>query len=159
MAPKHKASDAGNSTGGKSSHSNNSNYRHGNSERGIGNTNGNSAASERASGGTGGGNERSNSGAGHAEKSSSSNAASAGAKRKAESPIITIDFADMDINALRRYCRLNKLKPKSKSQEDMSAIATKHWNNVNVKEVDSVAYFLFAVKHRHNVLKLTMPLP
>ncbi|KAF9398791.1 hypothetical protein BGX21_007270 [Mortierella sp. AD011] len=126
--------------------------RQGNSERGHGHANGNSA-SERGGGGSGAGNERSSSGGGHGhahgEKTSSSNAGGgAGAKRKAETPIITVDIADMDINALRRYCRLNKLKPKSKSKDDLAAAATKHWNSVNVKEIDSVAYFLFAVKHR-----------
>lgn len=54
----------------------------------------------------------------------------------------------MDIAALRRYCRLNKLKPSSRSHDDLVAVATKHWQGVNAKEVDSVAYFLFAVKHR-----------
>lgn len=43
---------------------------------------------------------------------------------------------------------MNRLKPKSKAQEDLVAAATKHWNSVNAKEVDSVAYFLYAVKHR-----------
>jgi len=43
---------------------------------------------------------------------------------------------------------LNRLKPKSKAQEDLVAVATKHWNSVNAKEVDTVAYFLYAVKHR-----------
>ncbi|KAF9995948.1 hypothetical protein BGZ79_010325 [Entomortierella chlamydospora] len=150
MAPKQKASE----TSGKSHANNNSNDRQGNSERGHGHANGNSA-SERGGGGSGAGNERSTSGAGHGhghahgEKTSSSNAGSgAGAKRKAETPIITVDIADMDINALRRYCRLNKLKPKSKSKDDLVAAATKHWNSVNAKEIDSVAYFLFAVKHR-----------
>ncbi|KAF9169277.1 hypothetical protein BGX20_010532 [Mortierella sp. AD010] len=148
MAPKQKASE----TSGKSHANNHSNDRQGNSERGHGHANGNSA-SERGGGGSGAGNERSSSGGGHGhahgEKTSSSNAGGgAGAKRKAETPIITVDIADMDINALRRYCRLNKLKPKSKSKDDLAAAATKHWNSVNVKEIDSVAYFLFAVKHR-----------
>ncbi|KAF9115256.1 hypothetical protein BGX27_008377 [Mortierella sp. AM989] len=150
MAPKQKASDAGNNASGKSNNSSNSIDRHGNSERGHGHTNGVSA-SERGGSGSGAGNERSSSGAGHghSEKNSGSNTGGgAGAKRKAEAPIITVDIADMDKNALRRYCRLNKLKPKTKSHDDLVAVATKHWNSINAKEIDSVAYFLFAVKHR-----------
>ncbi|KAF9202764.1 hypothetical protein BGZ49_007098 [Haplosporangium sp. Z 27] len=144
MAPKQKASEAG----GKSNNNNTSNDRQGTSERGHGHTNGTSA-SERG----GGGNERTSSGAGHGhghghgEKTSGANTGG-GTKRKAEAPIISVDIADLEINALRRYCRLNKLKPKSKSREDLATVATKHWNSVNAKEIDSVAYFLFAVKHR-----------
>ncbi|KAF8927984.1 hypothetical protein EDD21DRAFT_410757 [Dissophora ornata] len=162
MAPKQKATDAGpsSSSGGKPSTSggnSHSNDRQGNSERGHGHTNGGSA-SER--GGGPGTNDRSSSGAGHGvDKTLGSSTGGAGTKRKAEMPVITLEFTDMDVAALRRYCRLNKLKPKSKSRDDLVAAASKHWSTVNAKEVDSVAYFLFAVKHRHNVLKLTMPLP
>ncbi|KAF9189699.1 hypothetical protein BGZ51_009340 [Haplosporangium sp. Z 767] len=134
------------------------------SERGSGHggNGGNSGGGNIGSsgGGSGGGHDRSSYGSGDrvhgSEKTSSSNA---GSKRKAETQVITVDFDTMDIAALRRYCRLNKLKPKSKSREDLAAAATRHWSGVPVKEVDSVAHFLFAVKHRHNVLKLTMPLP
>ncbi|KAF9355433.1 hypothetical protein BGX34_010482 [Mortierella sp. NVP85] len=155
MAPKQKAAEGGQaSSGGKAGNSD----RQGNSERGgHGHSNG-ASASER---GSGAGNDRSASGTGHGDKASSGAASGSGVgtKRKAEGPLITVDFADMDMAALRRYCRLNRLKPKSKAQEDLVAAATKHWNSVNAKEVDSVAYFLYAVKHRHNVLKFTMPLP
>ncbi|KAK3810108.1 MAG: hypothetical protein J3Q66DRAFT_352122 [Benniella sp.] len=154
MAPKQKAAEGGQaSSGGKSGNSD----RQGNSERGgHGHSNG-ASASER---GSGAGNDRSSSGTGHGDKASSSAASGSGVgtKRK-EGPLITVDFADMDMAALRRYCRLNRLKPKSKTQEDLVAAATKHWSSVNAKEVDTVAYFLYAVKHRHNVLKFTMPLP
>ncbi|KAI7832753.1 hypothetical protein BC939DRAFT_434283 [Gamsiella multidivaricata] len=158
MAPKQKASDAGSSTStGAKSSNNNPHDRQGNSERGHGGHSNGNAVLERA--GSGVGNDRSSSGTGHGEKGSSLTVSSGTAKRKAEAPLITVDFADMDISALRRYCRLNKLKPKSKARDDLVTAATKHWNSVNAKELDSVAYFLFAVKHRHNVLKLTMPLP
>ncbi|KAG0248215.1 hypothetical protein BG011_000336 [Mortierella polycephala] len=183
MAPKLKSTDTGpTSSGNKASYNssgnnnnNNANNssggghhylsshdRQGHSERGH--SNAANTASERGSGhggsgGSGGGHDRSSYGSGDrahgGEKTLSSNA---GSKRKAEAQLVTVDFDTMDIAALRRYCRLNKLKPKSKSREDLAAIATRHWSGVPVKEVDSVAYFLFAVKHRHNVLKLTMPL-
>jgi hypothetical protein len=59
-----------------------------------------------------------------------------------------VDFGAMDVSALRRYCRLNHLKPKSKTREALVTAATTHWNSTSAQEVDSVAYFLFAVKHR-----------
>lgn len=68
----------------------------------------------------------------------------------------------MDVVTLRRYCRLNKLKPRSKSQEDLASAASKHFEKqVNPKEIDTVAYFLFAVKHRrkcpcHSVLLIAV---
>ncbi|KAG0261663.1 hypothetical protein DFQ27_002820 [Actinomortierella ambigua] len=83
-----------------------------------------------------------------------------GTKRKAEAPLIPVEFDGMDTATLRRYCRVNKLKPKSsKNKDDLVAAATKHWLSVNPKEVDTVAHFLYAVRHKHNVLKLTMPVP
>ncbi|KAF9976257.1 hypothetical protein BGZ73_008899 [Actinomortierella ambigua] len=83
---------------------------------------------------------------------------SSSAKRKAEAPLIPVEFDSMDTATLRRYCRVNKLKPKStKNKDDLVAAATKHWQSVTPKEVDSVAHFLYAVRHKHNVLKLTMP--
>ncbi|KAG0226150.1 hypothetical protein B0O80DRAFT_471166 [Mortierella sp. GBAus27b] len=158
MAPKQKSTEAGQaaSAGGKAA---NSNDRQANSDRGHGHGHSNGAsASERN--GPGAGNDRSSVGAAHGDKGPSTTAAGGvGTKRKAEGPLIILDFAEMDVAALRRYCRLNKLKPKSKAQDDLIAVASKHWNAANAKEVDSVAYFLYAVKHRHNVLKLTMPLP
>ncbi|KAF9897487.1 hypothetical protein BX616_005514 [Lobosporangium transversale] len=163
MAPKQKATEVGGNSnaGGKSG--NHSNDHKGNSERGQGHANGNLAAERGGSGSSGlGGSDRPASTAGgisgDKEKNPSSGSG-ASVKRRAEAPLITVEFADMDIAALRRYCRLNKLKPKSKSRDDLAAAATKHWNTITAKEVDSVAYFLFAVKHRHNTLKLTMPLP
>ena len=59
-----------------------------------------------------------------------------------------VDFSTLDVSALRRYCRLNHLKPKSKTREALVTAATTHWNSTSAQEVDSVAYFLFAVKHR-----------
>ncbi|KAG0234582.1 hypothetical protein BGW41_001095 [Actinomortierella wolfii] len=83
-----------------------------------------------------------------------------GTKRKAEAPLISVEFDSLDTATLRRYCRVNKLKPKStKNKDDLVAAATKHWQSVAPKEVDSVAHFLYAVRHKHNVLKLTMPAP
>ncbi|KAI1313379.1 hypothetical protein EDD11_002689 [Mortierella claussenii] len=156
MAPKQKASDAGqSSSSGNKSSNNNSGDRQGNSERGHGHANG--ATSDRGGSGNMGaiGNDRSSgvaggsSGAHGGEKEKSSHSGSGtGTKRKAETPIITVEFTDMDMPALRRYCRLNKLKPKTKSRDDLVTAAAKHWNSVNAKELDSVAYFLFAVKHR-----------
>ncbi|KAG0086305.1 hypothetical protein BGZ93_001176 [Podila epicladia] len=157
MAPKLKASESGHTSAstpnakGSSSHVGSSTH-HASSDRSHANgTNTHSTASDR---GTPGASERSGT-----QNEKSGSAGSGGVKRKAESQVISVDFNTMDIAALRRYCRLNKLKPSSRSHEDLVAAANKHWQGVNVKEVDSVAYFLFAVKHRHDVLKLTMPLP
>ncbi|KAK3834867.1 MAG: hypothetical protein JOS17DRAFT_772996 [Linnemannia elongata] len=215
MAPKQKATDGGPSSSSKSSsahgnsHSNSEGRIHANgnsSERGGGS----SAAHERASSSSNANNNSSNAATGsstgagsgsangtggggsHTEKGGSSSHAGgsgtigSGTKRKAESPLITVDFSALDVSALRRYCRLNHLKPKSKTREALVTAATTHWNNTSAQEVDSVAYFLFAVKHRQvtlrsklthdlpvlvplrltfgsgdidNVLKLTMPLP
>ncbi|CAO3565951.1 unnamed protein product [Mortierella alpina] len=164
MAPKQKTTEGPSSSGGKSSGTG------GNSNGTGGHGNDRQATSERhnymngSSSGGGAGNDRSSAttGGAHAEKTSSSNtgASNSGTKRKAEAPapLVSVDFNTMELSALRRYCRLHKLKPRSKSREDLAAAAARHWNNVNVKEVDSVAYFLFAVKHRNKVLKLTMPL-
>ncbi|KAG0340537.1 hypothetical protein BG000_011752 [Podila horticola] len=158
MAPKLKAGESGHTSAstpnakGSSSHAGGSSSHHASSsDRGHANgANTHSTASDRGTPGA----ERSGT---QNEKSGSTG--SGGVKRKAESQVISVDFNTMDIAALRRYCRLNKLKSSSRSHDDLVAAATKHWQGVNVKEVDSVAYFLFAVKHRHNVLKLTMPLP
>ncbi|KAG0276337.1 hypothetical protein BGZ95_007684 [Linnemannia exigua] len=184
MAPKQKAADGGSSSNSKSSSAHGNS--HANSEsRGGGHANG--TLSERGTGGSSAAHDRSSSnnnnsntanassnsaggasvngaGGSHSEKGGSSShvggsgTTGSGTKRKAESPLITVDFSALDVAALRRYCRLNHLKPKSKTREALVTAATAHWNNTNAQEVDSVAYFLFAVKHRHNVLKLTMPL-
>ncbi|KAH7052691.1 hypothetical protein BKA57DRAFT_456240 [Linnemannia elongata] len=189
MAPKQKATDGGPSSGSKSSsaHGNSHSNSEGRGGHANGNSSerggGSSAAHERASSSSNANNNSSNAAAGsssgagsglangagggssHTEKGGSSSHAGgsgttgSGTKRKAESPLITVDFSALDVSALRRYCRLNHLKPKSKTREALVAAATTHWNNTSAQEVDSVAYFLFAVKHRHNVLKLTMPLP
>ncbi|KAF9946341.1 hypothetical protein BGZ72_000417 [Mortierella alpina] len=167
MAPKQKSADGPSSSSGKSSGTggnSNGTGGHGNDRQAISerhNYMNGSSTSERSSGA---GNDRSSAAgaSAHAEKTSSANtgASNSGTKRKAEAPapLVSVDFGTMELPALRRYCRLNKLKPRSKSREDLVAAAARHWNNVNVKEVDSVAYFLFAVKHRNKVLKLTMPL-
>ncbi|KAG0286761.1 hypothetical protein BGZ96_009190 [Linnemannia gamsii] len=129
------------------------------------NNNSNSAAAGSSSGAGGGASANGTGGGSHTEKGGSSShtggsgTTGSGTKRKAESPLITVDFSALDVSALRRYCRLNHLKPKSKTREALVTAATTHWNSTSAQEVDSVAYFLFAVKHRHNVLKLTMPLP
>ncbi|KAF9217225.1 hypothetical protein CPC16_007670 [Podila verticillata] len=158
MAPKLKAGESGHSASASSSnakgssHAGTSSHHASSSDRNHANgTNTHSTASDR---GTPGASERSG-----LKDEKSGSGGSAGVKRKAESQVIAVDFSTMDIAALRRYCRLNKLKPSSRSHDDLVTVATKHWQGVNAKEVDSVAYFLFAVKHRHNVLKLTMPLP
>ncbi|KAF9082401.1 hypothetical protein BGX23_012504 [Mortierella sp. AD031] len=175
MAPKQKANDGGPSSSSKSSSAHANSESRGNhanggsSERGGG---GSSAAHDRTSSANNAANNNNNSssnaggsanGTGTEKGGSSSHAGGSGTtgsgtKRKAESPLITVDFSAMDVSALRRYCRLNHLKPKTKTREALVAAATTHWNSTSATEVDSVAYFLFAVKHRHNVLKLTMPL-
>ncbi|KAF9585683.1 hypothetical protein BGW38_001236 [Lunasporangiospora selenospora] len=170
MAPKQKSGESGASSGGKagSSASANANDRHGNDRqsnaeaKGHGHQNGGGHGSERGSSSTGGAGIKAESGSGgsgshHDKASTSASGSGAGTKRKAESPLISVELSSLDLSALRRYCRVNKLKSKSKSREDLVTAATKHWNSVHAKEIDSVAYFLFAVKHRHNVLKLTMP--
>ncbi|KAF9900921.1 hypothetical protein EC991_006728 [Linnemannia zychae] len=180
MAPKQKVADNGSSSNSKSSSAHGNSHstsegRHASgasSERGgstthdrsfsnINNTSthtsSNSAGSSALANGGGAGGSHNEKG-GSSSHAGGSGTTGSGTKRKAESPLITMDFDALDVSALRRYCRLNHLKPKSKTREALVAAATAHWNNTNAQEVDSVAYFLFAVKHRHNVLKLTMPL-
>ncbi|KAG0054816.1 hypothetical protein BGZ83_010378 [Gryganskiella cystojenkinii] len=169
MAPKQKTSEAGQGgagggssskgTSGGGNNNNNAGDRQRDNDRSHGNANGHSERAGSSTGGSGNTVNGDKAGGNQDRKDTEKGSSAAGSKRKAESPPITVDFNNMDVATLRRYCRLNKLNPKSKSQEDLATAASKHFEKqIATKEVDSVAYFLFAVKHRHNVLKLTMPL-
>ncbi|RKP23876.1 hypothetical protein SYNPS1DRAFT_24041 [Syncephalis pseudoplumigaleata] len=73
-----------------------------------------------------------------------------------------LDFSTLPAPTLRRYQRVHKLhygKVRGGHREDLASAVARHFNNQMVNEVESIAWFIYAVRSRDHELKLTQKPP
>ncbi|KAI8052446.1 hypothetical protein BDF22DRAFT_688362 [Syncephalis plumigaleata] len=73
-----------------------------------------------------------------------------------------LDFSTLPAPTLRRYQRVHKLhhgKIRGGHREDLASAVARHFNNQMVNEVESIAWFIYAVRSRDNELKMTQKPP
>uniref|UniRef100_UPI00374453C3 uncharacterized protein n=1 Tax=Calcarisporiella thermophila TaxID=911321 RepID=UPI00374453C3 len=70
-----------------------------------------------------------------------------------------VDFNSMDINILRKYRRIHRVRTRAKPTRDELVEAVKrHFAALPVREIDAVTYFLYAVQNKDKILKLPPPI-
>jgi len=68
------------------------------------------------------------------------------------------DFQKLDIFALKRYKRHYKLRTKhNSSKSELATAVARHFSAQNAPEMETISFFVYAVKNQEKVLKLKEP--